>query len=95
MAVDAQTVEKLAELARIAISEETIDEVSNRLGDVLQLVDQLQAVNTDGVEPMAHPLDEVQVLRADQVTEPNDRDAFLALAPQTEAGLYLVPKVID
>jgi len=95
MAVDAQTVEKLAELARIAISEETIDEVSSRLGDVLQLVDQLQAVNTDGVEPMAHPLDEVQVLRKDEVTEPNRRDEFLALAPQTEAGLYLVPKVID
>ncbi|WP_226704964.1 Asp-tRNA(Asn)/Glu-tRNA(Gln) amidotransferase subunit GatC [Microbulbifer elongatus] len=95
MAVDAQTVEKLAELARIAISEETIDEVSSRLGDVLQLVDQLQAVNTDGVEPMAHPLDEVQVLRKDEVTEPNRREAFLALAPQSEAGLYLVPKVID
>ncbi|MBB5212776.1 Asp-tRNA(Asn)/Glu-tRNA(Gln) amidotransferase subunit GatC [Microbulbifer hydrolyticus] len=95
MAVDAQTVEKLAELARIAISEETIDEVSTRLGDVLQLVDQLQAVNTDGVEPMAHPLDEVQVLRKDEVTEPNRREEFLALAPQTEAGLYLVPKVID
>nr|WP_010132218.1 Asp-tRNA(Asn)/Glu-tRNA(Gln) amidotransferase subunit GatC [Microbulbifer agarilyticus] len=95
MAVDAQTIEKLAELARIAISEETIDEVSSRLGDVLQLVDQLQAVNTDGVEPMAHPLDEVQVLRQDAVTEPNQREAFLALAPQSEAGLYLVPKVID
>ncbi|WP_226665888.1 Asp-tRNA(Asn)/Glu-tRNA(Gln) amidotransferase subunit GatC [Microbulbifer aggregans] len=95
MAVDAQTVEKLAELARIAISEETIDEVSSRLGDVLQLVDQLQAVNTEGVEPMAHPLDEIQVLRKDAVTEPNRREEFLKLAPQTEAGLYLVPKVID
>ncbi|MFD1215358.1 MULTISPECIES: Asp-tRNA(Asn)/Glu-tRNA(Gln) amidotransferase subunit GatC [Microbulbifer] len=95
MAVDAQTVEKLAELARIAISEETIDEVSSRLGDVLQLVDQLQSVNTEGVEPMAHPMDEIQVLRADRVTEPNRREEFLALAPQTEAGLYLVPKVID
>ncbi|MCX2780583.1 Asp-tRNA(Asn)/Glu-tRNA(Gln) amidotransferase subunit GatC [Microbulbifer thermotolerans] len=95
MAVDTQTVEKLAELARIAISAETIDEVSNRLGDVLQLVDQLQAVHTEGVAPMAHPLDEVQVLRADEVTEPNRREEFLALAPQSEAGLYLVPKVID
>ncbi|WP_299598893.1 Asp-tRNA(Asn)/Glu-tRNA(Gln) amidotransferase subunit GatC [uncultured Microbulbifer sp.] len=95
MAVDAQTVEKLAELARIAISKETIDDVSSRLGDVLQLVDQLQAVNTDGVEPMAHPLDAVQVLRKDEVTEPNRREDFLALAPLSEAGLYLVPKVID
>lgn len=95
MAVDAQTVEKLAELARIAISEETIEEVSNRLGEVLQLVDQLQAVNTEGVAPMAHPLDAVQSLRADAVTEVDQREAFLALAPQSEEGLYLVPKVID
>lgn len=95
MSVDAQTVEKLAELARIAISEETVEEVSSRLGDVLQLVDKLQAVHTEGVAPMAHPLDAVQVLRADEVTEPNRRDEFLALAPQAEQGLYLVPKVID
>ncbi|WP_250464587.1 Asp-tRNA(Asn)/Glu-tRNA(Gln) amidotransferase subunit GatC [Microbulbifer litoralis] len=95
MSVDAQTVEKLAELARIAISEETVEEVSSRLGDVLQLVDKLQAVHTEGVAPMAHPLDAVQVLRADEVTEPNRREEFLALAPQSEQGLYLVPKVID
>ncbi|WP_444919769.1 Asp-tRNA(Asn)/Glu-tRNA(Gln) amidotransferase subunit GatC [Microbulbifer sp. CnH-101-G] len=95
MAVDTQTVEKLAELARIAISEETIEEVSGRLGDILQLVDQLQAVNTDGVAPMAHPLDEVQTLRTDAVTETDQRQSFLNLAPQSEEGLYLVPKVID
>ncbi|MGL6160889.1 Asp-tRNA(Asn)/Glu-tRNA(Gln) amidotransferase subunit GatC [Microbulbifer sp.] len=95
MAVDTQTVEKLAELARIAISEETIDEVGNRLGEVLQLVDQLQAVSTEGVAPMAHPLDEIQVLRTDEITESNRREEFLALAPQSEGGLYLVPKVID
>ena len=95
MAVDTQTVEKLAELARIAISEETIDQVSDSLGEVLQLVDQLQAVNADSVAPMAHPLDEVQVLRPDLVTEPDCRGSFLALAPQSEEGLYLVPKVID
>ncbi|SHF00138.1 aspartyl/glutamyl-tRNA(Asn/Gln) amidotransferase subunit C [Microbulbifer donghaiensis] len=95
MAVDTQTVEKLAELARIAISTETIEEVSTRLGDVLQLVDQLQAVSTEGVAPMAHPLDEEQVLRADEVSEPNRREEFLQLAPQSEEGLYLVPKVID
>ncbi|WP_226645724.1 Asp-tRNA(Asn)/Glu-tRNA(Gln) amidotransferase subunit GatC [Microbulbifer variabilis] len=95
MAVDTQTVEKLAELARIAISEETIEEVSDRLGDILQLVDQLQAVNTDGVAPMSHPLDEVQTLRSDAITETDQRQSFLNLAPQSEEGLYLVPKVID
>ncbi|AWF83502.1 Asp-tRNA(Asn)/Glu-tRNA(Gln) amidotransferase GatCAB subunit C [Microbulbifer sp. A4B17] len=93
--MDTQTVEKLAELARIAISKETIEEVSNRLGDVLQLVDQLQSTNTDGIAPMAHPLDEVQKLRTDAVTETDNREDFLKLAPQTEEGLYLVPKVID
>ncbi|WKD50746.1 Asp-tRNA(Asn)/Glu-tRNA(Gln) amidotransferase subunit GatC [Microbulbifer spongiae] len=95
MAVDTQTVEKLAELARIDISEETLEEVSHRLGEVLQLVDQLQAVNTDGIAPMAHPLEEEQTLRIDAVTESDRRKEFLALAPQTEEGLYLVPKVID
>ncbi|MDP5209475.1 Asp-tRNA(Asn)/Glu-tRNA(Gln) amidotransferase subunit GatC [Microbulbifer sp. 2205BS26-8] len=95
MAVDTQTVEKLAELARIDISEETLEEVSHRLGEVLQLVDQLQAVNTDGIAPMAHPLEEKQTLRIDAVTESDRRKEFLALAPQTEEGLYLVPKVID
>ncbi|BBM02273.1 Asp-tRNA(Asn)/Glu-tRNA(Gln) amidotransferase subunit GatC [Microbulbifer sp. GL-2] len=95
MAVDTQTVEKLAELARIAISNETIEEVSGRLGDILQLVDQLQAVNTDGVAPMAHPLDEVQTLRSDAVTESDQRESLLALAPLAEEGLYLVPRVID
>ncbi|MFS1522520.1 Asp-tRNA(Asn)/Glu-tRNA(Gln) amidotransferase subunit GatC [Microbulbifer sp. 2304DJ12-6] len=95
MAVDTQTVEKLAELARIAISKETLEEVSDRLGEILQLVDQLQAVNTDGVAPMAHPLDEEQTLRTDAVTESDRRKDFLALAPQAEQGLYLVPKVIE
>ena len=95
MTVDAQTIDKLAELARIAISEETMAEVGNRLGEVLQLVDQLQTVNTEGVAPMAHPLDAVQQLRADVVTEPDRRQEFLKLAPQAEQGLYLVPKVID
>ncbi|KUJ83270.1 Asp-tRNA(Asn)/Glu-tRNA(Gln) amidotransferase GatCAB subunit C [Microbulbifer flavimaris] len=95
MAVDAQTVHRLAELARIAISDETLEEMSGRLGDVLKLVDQLQTVNTEGVAPMAHPLDASQQLRPDRVTEQDCREAMLALAPQSEDGLYLVPKVID
>ena len=95
MTVDAQTIDKLAELARIAISDETLAEVGSRLGEALQLVDQLQTVDTEGVAPMAHPLDEVQQLRADAVTEPDRREEFLKLAPQAEQGLYLVPKVID
>ena len=95
MAVDRSDIEKLGELARLQISEETIDEVTNRLANVLALVDQLQAANTDNVAPMAHPMDALQRLRADIVSEPNQRDAFQAIAPATEDGLYLVPKVID
>lgn len=95
MAVDRSDIAKLAELARIAISENTADQVANSISDVLALVDQLQAVNTDGVVPMAHPLDAVQRLRTDEVTEPNQRECFQAIAPATQDGLYLVPQVIE
>ena len=95
MAVDRSDIANLAELARIAISENTADQVANSISDVLALVDQLQAVNTDGVVPMAHPLDAVQRLRADDITEPNQREQFQAIAPATQDGLYLVPQVIE
>lgn len=95
MAVDRSDIAKLAELARIAISENTADQVANSISDVLALVDQLQAVNTEGVLPMAHPLDAIQRLRADEVTEPNQREIFQAIAPATQDGLYLVPQVIE
>ncbi|MEW5248119.1 Asp-tRNA(Asn)/Glu-tRNA(Gln) amidotransferase subunit GatC [Microbulbifer sp. 2201CG32-9] len=95
MAVDTQTIDRLAELARIAISTETVAEVADRLGEVLQLVNQLQSIDTRGIEPMSHPLDAVQRLRADEVTEADQSRALLALAPETERDLYLVPKVID
>lgn len=95
MAVDRSDIAKLANLARIAISDDAADEVANRISTVLALVDQLQAVNTDGVLPMAHPLDAVQRLRADVVTEPNQRELFQSIAPATQDGLYLVPQVIE
>lgn len=95
MAVDRGTIEKLAELARIQISEANIDDVTNSISEILGLVDQLQAADTDNVAPMAHPLDAVQRLRADQVTETNQRDALQACAPELENGLFLVPQVID
>jgi aspartyl-tRNA(Asn)/glutamyl-tRNA(Gln) amidotransferase subunit C len=93
--VDRSDIAKLAELARLQISNEHADEVAQSITDVLALVDQLQAANTEGVSPMAHPLDAVQRLRADVVTEPNQREAFQAQAPATDKGHYLVPKVID
>ncbi len=93
--MDRSEIQKLAELARIQVDDKTLDHVANSINDVLALVDQLQAANTDGVTPMAHPLDAVQRLRADEVTETNQREAFQAIAPAAKEGLYLVPKVID
>ena len=95
MAIEQDEIEKIAELARIHIADDQIGEVTQRITEILGMVDQLQAADTAGVEPMANPLDATQQLRADEVTEINRRDAFQAIAPAVEDGLYLVPKVIE
>ena len=93
--MDSTDIQKLANLARLNIDESTVEEVASSITNVLALVDQLQAADTDNVTPMAHPLDAVQRLREDTVTEPNQREALLNIAPASEDGLFLVPKVID
>ena len=95
MTIEQDDIEKIAELARIRISREQLGQVTDRISDILHMVDQLQAVDTQGIEPMANPLDATQLLRADEVTQNNCREAFQAIAPAVENGLYLVPKVID
>ena len=95
MALDTEAVEKIARLARLGIDPQDVPEYSRNLSDILAFVEQLNAVDTRGVEPLAHPLEATQRLRADIVSEPNEREAFQAVAPHTEAGLYLVPKVIE
>jgi aspartyl-tRNA(Asn)/glutamyl-tRNA(Gln) amidotransferase subunit C len=85
----------LAHLARININDDLLDNVTDNINSILGLVDQLQQANTDGVEPMYHPLDATQRLRADEVTETNNREALQANAPAIEAGLFLVPQVIE
>lgn len=95
MAIERQQVEQLARLARIALDESTLARTTASLGDVLALIDQLQAADTAGIEPMAHPLDAVQRLRPDVVTEADQRKALQAIAPAVENGLFLVPKVIE
>lgn len=95
MAIEQDEIEKIAELARIRISDQEIGQVTQRITEILQMVDQLQAVDTGGVEPMANPLDATQRLRPDEVTQGNRRDNFQAIAPAIENGLYLVPKVIE
>lgn len=93
--MEAKDIEKLAKLARLEITQETIDETAKSITEVLALVDQLQSADTDNIQPMAHPLDAIQILRADEVSETNQREKLQNIAPETEDGLYLVPKVID
>lgn len=95
MAFDKSEVEKIAHLARLHISDSEADEVTARIGDILSLIDQMQSVNTDAVEPLAHPLDVVQRLREDEITEKDQREELQTLAPNSRDGLYLVPKVLE
>jgi len=99
MSLNKSGVEKIAQLARLQIEEADIPLYASNLSNILQLVEQMSAVDTTGVETMAHPLDALLVtgqrLRADEVTEIDQRTLFQSIAPQVEAGLYLVPKVIE
>lgn len=95
MSIRQDEIEKIAELARIRIADEEIGQVTLRISEILRMVDELQAVDTHGVEPMANPLDATQRLRPDAVTEINRREEFQAIAPAVENGLYLVPRVIE
>lgn len=95
MSVEQSDIEKIATLSRIRIDQSNVPEVAERINDILAMVDIMQAVDTSDVTPMANPLDAKQRLRADEVTEENNREAFQAIAPQAEEGLYLVPKVIE
>ncbi len=95
MSLDAEQVAKIANLARLEISQEAVPGYAKNLSNILDLVAQMDSVNTEGVEPMAHPQDASQRLREDKVSEENQREAFQSVAAEVEAGLYLVPKVIE
>ncbi len=95
MSLNRADVEKIAHLARLAIDENEADAYAQDLSNILGLVAQMDAVDTEGVEPMAHPLQMAQRLRPDTVTEIDQRDKYQRIAPLTEDGLYLVPKVIE
>jgi aspartyl-tRNA(Asn)/glutamyl-tRNA(Gln) amidotransferase subunit C len=95
MALERSDVEKIAHLARLAVSDEETGRYANDLSNILDLVAQMDAVDTAGVSPMAHPLHMAQRLRPDTPTEPDRRAQFQANAPLTKGGLYLVPKVIE
>ncbi|MDG9929836.1 MULTISPECIES: Asp-tRNA(Asn)/Glu-tRNA(Gln) amidotransferase subunit GatC [Pseudomonas] len=95
MALERSDVEKIAHLARLGLSEGEVPQTTATLNSILGLIDAMQAVDTTGIEPLAHPLEATQRLRADVVTEKNQRDAYQAVAPAVESGLFLVPKVIE
>ncbi|MDO6514149.1 MULTISPECIES: Asp-tRNA(Asn)/Glu-tRNA(Gln) amidotransferase subunit GatC [unclassified Neptuniibacter] len=95
MSLDRTDVDKIAHLARLQIEEQDAPEYAQNLSNILDLVDQMQAVDTTDVLPMAHPLDAVQRLRSDNVTEDNQRELLQSVAPAVENGLFLVPKVIE
>ena len=88
-------VEYISRLSAIAVEENEVDQVAAKLSNILDLFSQMEAADTGGVEPMAHPLDQVQRLRADVVTEQDQHEKLQAIAPSAEAGLYLVPQVIE
>lgn len=95
MSLSADDVNKIAHLARLGIDQQDIESYAKDLSGMLELMTLMSELNTGKVEPMAHPMDQAQRLRADVVTEQNNREKFQAIAPQVEAGLYLVPKVIE
>jgi len=95
MAIDNKTVETIARLARLKIDDNDIEKYRSDISNILALVEQMEAVDTNGIEPMTHPFDATLRLREDEVTENNQRDQFQAVAPNSQDGLYLVPKVID
>ncbi|WP_062268451.1 Asp-tRNA(Asn)/Glu-tRNA(Gln) amidotransferase subunit GatC [Endozoicomonas arenosclerae] len=95
MAIDASEIQKVAHLARLSIDDSQVENTANTISRILELVDQMQTVNTDNVEPMAHPLDATQRLREDVVSEENNREQLQSCAPAVEDGLFLVPKVIE
>lgn len=95
MSLTQDDVKKIAHLARLSISDADIPVYEKELSNILDLVEQMKAVDTSEVTPMAHPLDMAQRLRDDAVTEGNHRDEYQTIAPSVEKGLYLVPQVIE
>lgn len=95
MSLSKEQVQHIAQLARLQLEEDQFDDVVAKLSRIVEFVDQLQQAPTDDVVPMAHPLNQAQRLRPDEVTESDERDAIQANAPAVSSGFYLVPKVIE
>lgn len=95
MSLTTQDVQKIARLARLAMNDGEIEAARAQLSGIFELIAEMQAVDTTGIEPMSHAQELSQRLRVDAVSETDSREDFQAIAPQVEDGLYLVPQVIE
>jgi len=95
MPLSLDEVRRIAQLARIGVSDAEAQAVQAQLNDIFELIGRMQKVDTEGVEPMSHAHGSALRLREDKITEGDQREQFQSVAPQVEAGLYLVPKVIE
>jgi aspartyl-tRNA(Asn)/glutamyl-tRNA(Gln) amidotransferase subunit C len=93
--LDSDQIKTIARLARLVVDDADTAAYARDLSAILELAEQMQAVDTNNVQPLAHPLDSIQRLRPDNVSETDRRDHYQTLAPQVEAGLYLVPRGIE
>ncbi len=95
MSLSIADVQKVAHLARLAMNNAEIEAAKSQLSGIFELIEEMQSVDTKGIEPMSHAQDLSQRLREDKVTETDQRGLFQSIAPQVESGLYLVPQVIE
>ena len=95
MSINKDQIKYLSLLSRMDIQESEMNDVEEKLSKIIDFVDQLQSIDTDEIQPMAHPLNQYQRLRADKVIEENNRDKIQKNAKSTERGMYIVPKVIE
>lgn len=91
-----QDIQRIAQLAKINVDDNDVEKYASMLSKIFDFIDQINTANTDSIVPMAHPISgQIQRLRADEVTETNQRECFQSISSHTDNGVYLVPKVID
>ena len=95
MKIDNEIILNIAELAQLEVKDEMVSQYADKMTAMLNLIEEMQSVNTDNIEPVSNPLDAVQTMREDKVTEKDLRNEYQAIAPQVDSGLYLVPRVVE
>jgi len=95
VALSPEQIHKIAHLAKLRINDDSLAEISKQMDNIMALIDHMEQADTEGVAPLSHPQDPVLRLREDKVTDTDRRDDFMRLTPNSEGGLYLVPRVIE